>query len=166
MNNKFDPEIFSAMQEGVPIGQYVKTVPSKVHVIVLNSWSLEPTAVILQGEPGAEESIIKTWSVPEDIFLRQMNRRHFSSGFLKVYQPPVVEEKAVEETIEQASDETLLLLINGHFKRLESSINKTDSEAVLFRMIKLARENEKSERLVRALETRLAEIQNVQLMGE
>jgi hypothetical protein len=159
-------DVFEAMQEGEPVGQYVKTLPCKVHVTVMDVFhNNEPAGLILFGEPGCEDSIVRTWSIKEDLFFRRMNKRHFTKGVLKPYKTPAVQEKA-EETLEQASDETLMTLLTGHFKRMESAINKTESEAVLFRMIKLARDSEKSEKIIKALETRLAEIQSVQLMGE
>lgn len=165
MNNNVSPEIFAAMQAGEPVGEYIKTVPSQVHVVVLNSFNGEPSAIILKGVPGTEDSIVRTWSLQEDLYLRRMNRRHFDSGFLKPYSPPAKEEKA-ELTIEQSEDSVLVALLNGPFKKLESVMNKTEAEAVLIRFISLARANEKSERIIKALETRLAEIQNIKLMGE
>ncbi len=45
------------------------------------------------------------------------------------------------------------------FKALENAINSTKSQALVYRILTLAKELEKSEKVIRHIESRLSEIQ-------
>jgi len=161
MNKQYDPEVFSAMQTGDPVATYQKTILAKVSILVLNPFTGAPEELLLYGKPGEEESIIRTWSVAEDVFFKRMNKRHFTSGvIIKKESTQVVEETT---SLEQSSDEDLLKVVNSKFYALQSVLNKTESEALVNRILTIAREQEKSEKIIKAIETRLAEIQSAQL---
>jgi hypothetical protein len=161
----FDIEVFQAMQGQEPVASYRKTTLGKVYVTVLNVFNQEPEAVLLYGEAGNPESIVNVYSIPEDVFFRRQNRRLFEQGV--IISNPIAKKEDVpveqEPPIEQASDETLRQLVNSRYKALEAALNKTDSEALVNRILILAREEEKSEKIIKSIETRLSEIQNIRV---
>jgi hypothetical protein len=165
---QFDLEVFQAMQGNEPIAVYRKTVLAKVYVQILNAFNQEPEILLLSGPAGAPDSTVNIYSVPEDVFFRRHNRRLFEQGILI----PVPVEKKVEVPVEeelpleQASDETLRQLVNSRYKALEAALTKTESEALVNRILDMARQEEKSEKLIHAIETRLAEIQNARFTQE
>lgn len=165
-NKDFDIDVFTAMQEGDPVASYRKTVLGKVYVTVLNVFSKEPEMVQLYGQPGEPKSIISVWSIPEDIFFQRSNRRLLEKGsVIRVDLPKRADlpAPATPVSLEQSSDEVLRQLVNSRFKALEAALNKTGSEALVYRLLTLAQEEEKSEKIINAIKLRLTEIQNSQI---
>ncbi len=158
MSERFNPTVFSAMQTGKPYKSYRKTILGKVYVTILNPFNNEPEGVILEGEPTrSPTAIIDMWSEVDDLFFRRMNKNHFETGVIIPFErPDVVEDTHI---IEQAGDSELRTIINSKFLSLQSSLNQIKTEAVLYRMIMLATEMEKSEKIITAIKARLAEIQ-------
>ncbi len=152
-------DIYSAMQTGKPFKSYQKTILGKACVTTWDSFNNVPAFVILEGDPKKTEvgTVVDVWDEKEDMFFKKMNRNHFQTGVLREI---VREEPVQEHRIEDSTDEELLELIKGKFFSIQSQLNKIDSEAVIFRILRLARENEKSEKLIKAIEARLSEIQN------
>jgi hypothetical protein len=165
MNKQFDPGVFSAMQTGNPIGTYQKTVISKVNVQILNPFTGEPNGSLLTGKPGEDESIYRSWSDAEDVFFTRQNRRLFKEGLIIRIESKKDEPEA-DVPLEQSSDEEVLKIINSRFNAVQNILQKTDSEAFVNRLLEAARREEKSERFVKAIETRLAELQFTQLKQE
>lgn len=157
MNKQYDPAVFAAMQVGDPVATYQKTVISNVVVRVLNPFNGEPEELILVGKPGSPDSQVNTWSVPEDVFFKRMNRVHFESG--KVIRIDAKRSEEPTVIVEQSSDEEVLKLVNSKFSALQSILQKTESEAFVNRLLLAARQEDKSERIIKAIETRLSEIQ-------
>ncbi len=158
MNKQYDPAVFAAMQTGDPVATYQKTVVAKVVVRILNSFSGEPAELILEGMPGTDSSQVSTWSVPEDVFFKRMNRIHFDRGVIIR-----IDNKRAEVVgdlpIEQSSDEEVTKIVNNRFATLQNILQKTESEAFVHRLLEAARLEDKSEKVVKAIETRLSEIQ-------
>lgn len=168
MKQEIDTEVFAAMQGNRPVSCYKKTILAKVFVTVLNVFDNSPEGRLLTGQPGSADSMVYCYSIPEDVFFKRYNRRHLERGVI-ISVPVQVEQPAPEPAelpLEQASDETLRQLVNSRYKGLEAALNKTESEALVFRILAIAREEEKSEKIIRAIETRLAEIQNTGLTRE
>lgn len=160
-------QTFAAMQEGKPYKSYIKTILGRVCVHAIDPFSGNPTALLLEGDPRKhdESSIIHVWNEREDLFFRRQNRVHFETGVLTVYTP--VETAKPQKRLEEFSDEELKELLNKPFLALQNAINKTDSDALLFRLINLATELNKSESILKALRARLSEVQlNQQPSGE
>lgn len=158
MQKQFDPNTFSAMQEGKSVGTYRKTIVAQVHVQILNPFNQEPQGLILSGNPNSEDAIVQTWSVPEDVFFRRMNKRHFESGTIIPVAP--VEKTVVEQPIiEQSTDEQLKEMLGKPFYTLSNILVKTESEAFVSRILTMAREMEKSEKTIKAIEQRLSELE-------
>lgn len=153
-------EIYSAMIGGRPYKTYRKTILGRVYVTSLNMISGTPTpeGVILSGDPKRKDpgTMFDVFSEQEDYFFRKMNKRHFDSGVIIEY---VRTEEPKERTIEEFSDEELRAIIAKPFKALENSINSTKSVATLYRILNLAQEMEKSEKVIRHIESRLSEVQ-------
>jgi hypothetical protein len=160
MTSETTNEIFSAMTGGKPLKTYKKTILGRVYVTALNMLTGTPTpeGVILDGDPRKNESgaMFDIFSDQEDYFFRKMNKRHFDAGVLIEFTKTSTPR---ERTIEEFSDEELKSLINKPFLALQNTLNKTTSVATLFRIESLARELEKSEKVIRAIESRLSEVQ-------
>jgi hypothetical protein len=158
MEKVLDSSTFSLMQTGEPYKSYIKTILAKVYVTVLNPFSNEPEGRILSGNPRAkdENSIIDTWNEKEDVFFKRMNKRHLESGTVIVYRrlPEVVEVSPNEVT-----DEEITTLLNSKFLALQNKVNKMTSVAPVFRVLTIAKELEKSEKIIKFLEGKISELQ-------
>lgn len=146
---------------GKPYKAYIKTILGKVLVKYWDNFTNSPAEMLLYGDPKKrdETCIVKVWNEREDAYFKSTNRQHLKQGTIINYELPEVTEP-VETPIEQASDETLKEIINSKFMALQNKLNKIDSVAVLFRMKNLADEMDKSEKIVRAIEARISEVQS------
>jgi len=166
MADTMDARVFSMMQEGVPLKSYIKTILGKVYVTVLNPENNTPEGLILEGDPRKSEEgcIIDIWSEKEDVFFKRSknNKSHLELGILIEYKRQGPREPTEEEKANTLPDEEIINLLNSKFFILQSSVNKTTSEATLFRFLSIARDLDKSEKIIKFLEGRLASIQ----MGE
>lgn len=151
--------LFSAMSKGKPFKSYIKTILGKVFITYWDVFENKPVGGLLEGDPRKKEdgSYIDLYSEEEDHFFRRSNRKHFDVGVLTAYEHP--ENEVRERTIEEFSDDELKELINSPFLKLQNAINKTSSEAVVYRILNLAQDLEKSDKVITAIESRLSEIQ-------
>lgn len=158
-------DIFSAMQTGKPFKSYQKTILGKACVTSWDSFNNVPVYVILEGDPKKTEvgTVIDVWDEKEDMFFKKMNRTHFQSGILREIVREVVTE---EHTVENFTDEELSGLLKGKWFEIQNKLNKIETEAVVFRLLRIAREEEKSEKLIKAIEARLSEIQQSEYSPE
>ena len=162
-DNSSNRDVFSAMQTEKPYKSYRKTVLGRVFVHVLDPFDGKADGVILFGVKQLDETgIVDVWSEREDVFFKKMNKTHFETGNIIEF---VREEKQEpeEKTIEAYSDAELKEVINQKWFALQSAINNTKSEAVLYRMKTLAEEMGKSSKIVDALIARLSEVQTLNL---
>lgn len=154
-------DIYSAMSGGVAYKTYKKTILGRLYVTALNMLTGTPTpeGVILEGDPRKNDpkSLFDVFSEQEDYFFKKMNKRHFDQGRLIEYSRE--SDKPRERTIEEFSDSELRTIIAKPFKALEATLNSTTSVATLYRILNLAQEMEKSDKVVRHIESRLAEVQ-------
>jgi len=141
-----------------PIKSYIKTILGKVYVTVWDSFENKPTGLLLEGDPRkAEEGcIIDIMNAEEDNFFRKRNANHLREGAVISYARTEAEK---ERTVEEYSDEELTEIINSKFFTLQNVLNNTDSIPVLFRIKNLAQEQEKSSKLIKVIEARIAEVQ-------
>jgi len=150
-------EVFSNMQTGKPYKSYKKTILAKIYVQVLDPFLETPMGLILEtNSKFPEKEIVDIWSEKEDVFFKRTNKRQFDEGNLIVYVKPLEENK--EPKIESYSDEQLTEIVNSKFLTLQSILNKVETETVLLRMIALAKTEEKSVKIIGAIEARLSEI--------
>ncbi len=152
-------EIYSAMEANRPYASYIKTILGQVAVTVWDSTLEKPVDVILNGNPKKKEPgcIVNVWNVKEDAVFKRLNVRLFNKGVLIPYQAP--EEAPAEKTVEQSTDEELKAIVNSKYMALVAKLNKIESVPVLFRMMGLAEEMDKSAKITGAIEKRISEIQ-------
>lgn len=158
MDSKDRNQLFSAMHEGKPLKSYIKTILGREFVHVWDSMTNQPIGVILEGDPRKQDEscIWDVWSEQEDVFFRRMNSKDFASGILIEYKRSTEEPK---RTIEASTDDELRALVNSPFLKLQHAMNSTESIALLFRIKNLAEEADKSEKIMRAIEARISEVQ-------
>jgi hypothetical protein len=154
-----DNKVFSAMQTGKPLESYRKTILGKVCVDVLSPFTGKPEALILSGDPKRDEAAeVDLWSEMSVAFFKNSNKKLLSKGLLiKI----VKEEKEEPRTIEQYSDEELKEVVNQRYYNLQKTLSEITAPAVVFRMLDLAREMDKSEKIIKSLETRLSQLQGL-----
>lgn len=162
MAKEIDSTVFSQMQTGEPFASYIKTILGKVYVQIINPWNGELEGLILEGDPKKKQDscIVDVWNSAHDAYFRRVNKKHFELGELQKYERPIeyVEEKSPNELTE----EDVANLLDGHktqFLKLKSKLGEITSEVPLFRILEKARELEKSEKLIKAIEARLSEVQ-------
>lgn len=153
-------ELFSTMDEGRPHKSYIKGILGQVAVIIWDNFEEKPIEIILKGNPKSrdESSIVDVWSAKEDVFFNRINQKLFANGMMLPYVRPEL-PAVVEKTVEQSSDEELTTMINSRFLAFQASLNKIFSVAVLFRIRGLAEDLEKSEKIIKAIEARISEVQ-------
>lgn len=159
MNDSFSHDVYSAMQTGKPYAKYKKTILGKVYLEVLNPFSGNPEGLILHGNPikNQEGCFVEVWSEREDVFLKRRNSKHFKEGTLQVWKPQNTKK---QKLLSDWSDEDVVNLVNSPFLKLQSELNKTTSESFALRILTTAQQLEKSEKIIRAIEARISEIQN------
>lgn len=153
-----DRNIVGAMHGAAPTASYIKTILGKVYITLWDSFENQPVGMILEGDPRKkdESSIVDVWSSDEDFYFRSKNKRNLETGHIISF---VRKEEVRERSIEEYSDEELTTIINSKFFTLQSILNSTSTVAVLFRIKNLAQELDKSEKLIRAIEARISELQ-------
>lgn len=155
-DNNFDPKVFAQIQTGTPVATYKKTILGKVFVTVYDPFTRMPVGTLLEGEKGSETEMIDVWSDAEDLFFKRNNKKALDTGMvIKVTR----EEKESPKTIEQYSDDELRAVINVTYLAFQKTLSRITSEAVLFRMLDLVTELEKSEKFLTAIKSKLAEVQ-------
>lgn len=150
--------VYSLMQTGKPYKSYIKTIVGKVFVNVWDSFQNKPIGIIVAGNPGSnpEDCIIDVWNEQEDMYFKRANKRHFETGFIIAHTRSEVEP---ERSPNDLTDDELNNLLNSRFLSLQSGVNKMTSVAPVFRMITMAKEQEKSEKIIKFLEGKLSELQ-------
>ena len=160
MAQELTHDVYSAMQTGEPYKVYKKTILGKVFLKVLNPFDGSVEGIILHGNPAKNQEgcFIEVWSEKEDVFLKRMNREHFKQGTVQAWkrQPNIKKEKLYSEY----TDDDVKEIVMAKFMKLRSVLNKTESEAFVLRILDMAREMERSEKIIQEITARLSEIQN------
>lgn len=158
---EYDEDIIAAMNGNKPFSQYIKTILGKVGLSILDPFSAEPKGILLSGDPVATnpEAIVSLWSLTEDIYFKRHNKMHFDTGTIVPYKADAV--KLEETRLEQSTDEEIAELVHKPFLAIINALNKTNSEAFVYRVLRIAQDEERSEKIISAINKRLAEIQNV-----
>lgn len=148
---------YSAMQTGMPYKRFIKTILGKVHVVALNPFTDQPEGIILEGNE--DKSYIDLWDTKADAFFRRLNAKHIEAGRLAEVK---VKEEVPTKSVNDMGEEELDTLLNSKFLVLRSALTQFTSEAPVFRLLNRARELDKSEKIIKRIEERLAELQNSQ----
>lgn len=153
-------DVYGMMQEGKPYKSFIKTMLGKLYLTAWDSWKEAEIGVILEGDPRKKDDgcIIDVWNEKEEMFLRKRNKKHFETGVIIEYQR-TEESKSEEEKINSMSDDEMIELLGKQFFSLQSAVNKFTSIAPVFRMLHLAKELDKSEKIVKFIEGKLSELQ-------
>lgn len=144
------------MQTKEPYKTYRKTILGQVLVVGYNSFTNSPEELILKGNPLQEEALFDVWSEMEDMFFRRTNMRHLKEGTIIEHNRNGVRE---ELGVEQMSDDDIRKKVNEKFMSLQNLLKDTQSEVFLERVLAIAKEEEKSEKIIGHIETRLSEVQ-------
>ena len=154
-----DSAVYSAMQTGRPYKTYRKTILGQVFVQVLNPFSGKPEGIILKGRDKDENAMVDVWSEKEDVFFKKQNRKQFLGGFIIEHVRPTVEEVSESEKYNTLTDDQLVELLSSKFIAMQNALNKMTSPAPVYRMLKLAQDMEKSDKIVAHIKARLSELQ-------
>lgn len=155
----YNPNLWNAMQENKPFKVYRKTILGKVYVTVRDPFTNQPVGILLTGDPqNSDNAYVYVYDVREDEFFKRMNAQHFREG--NIIAVNLKEDTKEEvETLEQASDEKVKELVSGKVPVLRAALQKTNSEALVMRMLNFAKELDRSEKTIQIIEARLSEIQ-------
>lgn len=158
MTQEVDQSIYSAMQLGTPYKKYKKTILGKVYLEVWNSFLKKPEGLILFGNPklNQEDCFIEVWSEQEDVFLKRRNTKHFKDGTIQTW---TTEPVKTEKLYSDYTDEEVKEIVNSKFMSLQATLRKADSEVFVNRLLDMAREEDRSEKIIKAITARISEIQ-------
>lgn len=148
-------DVFSAMQTGVPLVRYQKTIVGGVAVRVINPFTEMPETLILKGND--KDSYVEIWRDKDLVFFKRFNDEHFKAGRLKELKTLPEEVRSPNEITDEEIDE--LLDNKAKFFTLKARVEKFTDVAPALRFLNRAREVEKSEKLIRYLEGRVADLE-------
>lgn len=163
---ELSPDIYSKMQTDSPFKVYKKTILGQVAIWVINPFSGNPECQILRGDPKKNEPncFISLWSEKEDAYFKRANERQFEMGNIVAYTKPLEERKP---TVNELTDEQMEEIINAKgFMKLQATLNKMTAVAPVYRMLQIAEDNEKSEKILGAIRKRMAELQTLKAEGK
>lgn len=157
-------DVVAAMSAEKPYKTYKKTILAKVAVKIFNPLSGKPEELIVVGNPNTNEKscFIDVWSEMENLYLKRMNERHMREGILIPFDRA---KTPVEENINKynvLTDDELFELLNSPFFKLQSALNEMTSQAPVQRLITIAEQEEKSEKILNHIRGRLAELQELE----
>lgn len=152
-------ELFSAMSGGKPFKTYKKAILGKVFVHIWDSFTEAAVGVILKGDPRRDDPncFIDVWDQKEDTFFTKRNFRHLQSSTVI---PVTRKDEEVPQVVREITDNDLREVANSKFLALQSYLNKTESVGTLFRLLSMAKDLDKSDKILSAIEARISEIQS------
>ena len=149
-------DIYSAMQEDKPVATYKKTILGKLHVVVLDPFDGKPKEVILTGDEKSESARVSVWDNKQKLFFERINKNHFEAGRLVMAEDDVEEETSPNQVTDEEIDEILKM----KFMAFRTRLYQFTDVAPLFRILKRAREIEKSERIINHIQEAISRLQN------
>ena len=151
-----DTSTYGLMQTDDPFKSYTKTILAKVFVNVLNPFTEEVEGIILEGNPKERHrtAIVDIWSEKGDSFFRNANQRHFEEGTIIPYTKEAVEQTE-EEHLNTLNDEEIEILLKSKYFTLSNAVSKMTAVAPVYRTLEMAKDMEKSEKIIKFLEGRL-----------
>lgn len=161
MEKVLDSTAYSQLQTGTPIASYIKTILGKVDVRIINPWTGDIDEVILSGDPKKldEGCIVDIWSIPHEAFFKKANKVHLEMGYVRKFERPV---ETPPTNPNDVSDDDILVYLDGkktQYLKFKSILGGITSQAPLFRILDKAKELEKSEKMIKAIEARISEVQ-------
>lgn len=154
-----EANVYSMMQTGTPYKSYRKVVLGKIYVTTWDSFQNKPIGMIIEGDPSGKDAdacIVDVWDEREDVFFKRANRRQFETGYLVDYVRPIT---TPPKSPNDFTDDELVTLIGKNFLGLKAVVNKMTSVAPVYRLLIVAKDLEKSEKIIKFLEGRISELQ-------
>jgi hypothetical protein len=155
-----DTSTYGLMQTDDPFKSYTKTILAKVFVNVLNPFTGEVEGIILVGNPKEHirTAIVDIWTEKGDSYFRNANQKHFEDGTIIPYTKEKT-EPTEEEHLNTLSDEEIEVLLKSKFFTLSNAVSKMTAVAPVYRTLEMAKELEKSEKIIKFLEGKISELQ-------
>jgi len=127
---------------------------------VLNPFTDQPEIILLEGDPkdkSNESNHVKIYTDKELAFFMRMNRRLLEIGHVIRDDKFITEEKDEEKKpLEQYTDDELAELISKPYVVAKKAVDSTDNPVVLNRMLDIAKDLNKSAKLVSYISDRIA----------
>lgn len=160
MSELFFESVKEAMQNNEPHSRWKKVQLAKVLVKVIDPLTGLPADVIIEGDPAkySESVIYNCWSAYETAYFERNNQYHILNGSIIKY------NKGIEiPTSDNAlSDEALIEILDKKYMALDTYLKKATSVTPVKRLLDLATERDKPVKTVKAIEKRLAELQQAE----
>jgi len=154
-------DVFAKMQVEEPFKRYKKTILGKVFVMCLDPFEGRPVGKILAGNPRKDDEgcFFDTWGAKDDAYFRRANKKHFDQKLLiEVSAAKVVEAKP--KTADDMTDNEMVELVNARgYMKLHQALNKMNSKPTISRLLEIAEQQEKSEKILNAIRKRLSELE-------
>lgn len=160
-SSRVDEAVVSAINRGEPFEVYKKTILGKALVRIINPFNYKEEERLLEGNPekNEEDCFLKLWSMAESEYFKAYNKKHLESGVLvKIEKTPEKKAKSVNAVTDEEMDE----MLNSPFFTLQAALNKFTSTAPVYRLERMAENQEKSEKILNAIRARLSEIQELE----
>lgn len=158
---EFTYDIYSAMQEGKPLASYKKVILGAVRVVVLNPFSDSPEEIILKGDPNDEKQvegcIVDVWDAKQKSFFERMNAFHLKKGNIIPYVRP--ETESTEVNYNALTDEEISEILDKGYMSLKHTLDRMTEETAVLRVLRIAQEKDKSNKIISKIEERISELQ-------
>jgi len=160
-----DNSVYSAMQTGTPLASFRKACLGKIQVKILDPFSDQVVDLILKGDPknpatDQEEITVDLWTEKALVFFKRINKKQFEAGNLVEINRE--KERAFElekTTLNNLTDEEIVKLVNSPFMTLRHALNQMTVSTAVKRVLDIAIEQDRSTKVIKAIEQRLAEVQ-------
>lgn len=160
MSELFFESVKEAMQKNEPHSRWQKVQLAKVLLKVIDPLTGLPSEVIIEGDPriDVEKVVYNCWSEFETAYFERNNRYHILNGTIIRY------NKGIEiPTSDNAlSDEELIEILDKKYMALANYLEKADAVTPVKRLLDLANEKDKPIKTIKAIEKRLAELQQAE----
>lgn len=161
-------DVFSKMQVGEPYKRYKKTILGKVFIMYLDPFEKKPAGKLLFGNPRKDEDncFFETWGPMDDMYFKRSNKKHFEKKLLVEVSPSVKVEEVKVKTVDEMTDEEMVELVNARgFMKLQQAMNRMVSIPTVSRLLEIADQQEKSEKIMMAIRKRLSELERLEAEG-
>jgi hypothetical protein len=161
MEEGITSNVFSAMQTGTPYNTYKKTILGGVAATVFNQFLQKPEEIIMKGDPrrNDEGCFVDVWSEKEDVFFKNMNKAHLTSGRIIKTVRKEAPAASDEELLNTMTDEKLAEVLTYQWYKFKSVLNNITSADTVHRLLLSAREVDKSEKFIKAIEAKIVELE-------
>jgi len=160
INSVLYDSISKAQNKGEPVARYIKAIIGQVCVSKINMFTGKPEEIILSGVPGEadiEDITVTLWTEMENEYFRRANKILLSGGYIAPYSEEIIEEVSVNEV----DDEVLRDALEKPFFSIKALMDKFTSPVPIMRILRMAKEMNKSVGTITAIEKRLSALQAV-----